>query len=83
MTKWYTKEEYKINLLYAFPSYRCLLKELDSKEREINKLNKNIKYYERKEIKQNLIKKQKNRTIFRLRKELKELKKDEEFFRLQ
>ena len=29
MTKWMTKEEYKINFLYAFPSYRCLLYELE------------------------------------------------------
>ena len=67
-TKWFTKEEYKINFLYAFPSYRCLLKELDSKEREINKLNKNIEYYKQREKDLILAIKQKNRIIFRLRK---------------
>lgn len=68
MTKWFTKEEYKINFLYAFPSYRCLLRELDSREREINKLNKNIEYYKKREKELNLVIKQKNRIIYRLRK---------------
>lgn len=48
MTKWMTEEEYKINFLYAFPSYRCLLRELDSKERVIRKLEKNIEGYKKK-----------------------------------
>ena len=43
MTKWMTKEEYKINFLYAFPSYRCLLRELDSKERVMDAISALLK----------------------------------------
>ena len=63
-----TKEEYKINFLYAFPSYRCLLRELDSRERVIRKLEKNIEGYKRRIEYYDLVIKQKNRIIYRLRK---------------
>lgn len=69
----YTREDYKIDFLYAFPKYRVLLVELDRLEREIKKLNKNIEYYKKSEIEKNFIIKQKNRTIYKLRKELKDV----------
>lgn len=81
MTKWMTKEEYKINFLYAFPSYRCLLRELDSRERVIRKLEKNIEGYKRRIEYYDSVIKQKNRIIFRLRK--KRSVKDEKLARLQ
>lgn len=68
MTKWMTEEEYKINLLYAFPSYRCLLRELDSKERVIRKLEKNIEGYKKRLEYYESVIKQKNRIIYRIRK---------------
>lgn len=68
MTKWMTKEEYKINFLYAFPSYRCLLRELDSRERVIRKLERNIEGYKRRIKDYDSLIKQKNRIIYRLRK---------------
>lgn len=71
----YTKEDYKIDFLYAFPKYRALLVDLDVLLKEKIKLENNIDYYKKSDIEKNLIIKQKNRTIFRLRKELKELKK--------
>lgn len=73
----YTKEDYKIDFLYAFPKYRVLLVELDNLEKEINKLENNIKYYKQSDIENRLIIKQKNRTIFKLRKEIKELKSND------
>ena len=76
----YTKEDYKIDFLYAFPKYRSLLKNLDNLSKEKMKLENNIEYYKKNEIEKNLIIKQKNRTIFRLRKELKEVKENEEAF---
>lgn len=72
----YTKEDYKIDFLYAFPKYRVLLVELDEHEREIGKLENNIEYYKRTDIENRQIIKQKNRIIFRLRKEIKELKEN-------
>lgn len=71
----YTREDYKIDFLYAFPKYRVLLVELDRLEREIKKLNKNIEYYKKSEIEKNFIIKQKNRTIYKLRKELKDVQR--------
>lgn len=81
MTKWMTKEEYKINFLYAFPSYRCLLRELDSRERVIRKLERNIEGYKRRIKDYDSLIKQKNRIIFRLRK--KRSDQDEKLARLQ
>lgn len=81
MTKWMTKEEYKINFLYAFPSYRCLLRELDSRERVIRKLERNIEGYKRRIKDYDSLIKQKNRIIFRLRK--KRSVQDEKLARLQ
>ena len=69
----YTKEDYKIDFLYAFPKYRVLLVELDNLEKEIKKLEKNIEYYKKNEIEKKIIIKQKNRLIYKLRKELKEV----------
>lgn len=71
MTKWMTEEEYKINFLYAFPSYRCLLRELDSRERVIRKLERNIEGYKRRIKDYDFLIKQKNRIIYKLRKEIK------------
>lgn len=71
MTKWMTEEEYKINLLYAFPSYRCLLRELDSRERVIRKLERNIDGYKKRIKDYDFLIKQKNRIIYKLRKEIK------------
>lgn len=76
----YTKEDYKIDLLYAFPKYRVLLVELDELEREISKLENNIEYYKRADIENKLIIKQKNRKIYKMRKEIKELKDETERF---
>lgn len=73
----YTKEDYKIDFLYAFPKYRVLLVELDTKDKIIDKLENNIEFYKKDYYEKNLIIRQKNRTIFRLRKELKELKKND------
>ena len=70
----YTKEDYKIDFLYAFPKYRVLLVELDEHEREISKLEQNIEYYKKVDIENRQTIRNKNRTIFKLRKELKELK---------
>lgn len=81
MTKWMTKEEYKINFLYAFPSYRCLLKELDSRERVIRKLEKNIEGYKKRLEYYESVIKQKNRIIYRSRK--KRSVQDEKLARLQ
>ena len=69
----YSKEDYKIDFLYAFPKYRVLLVELDTLEKEISKLENNIEYYKKVDIENKLIIKQKNRLIYRLRKEIKEL----------
>ena len=71
MTKWMTEEEYKINLLYAFPSYRCLLRELDSREIVIRKLERNIDGYKKRIKDYDFLIKQKNRIIYKLRKEIK------------
>ena len=73
----YTDEDYKIDFLYAFPKYREILRELDNKEKEIGKLENNIEYYKQNDIENRLIIKQKNRTIFKLRKEIKELKNND------
>jgi len=53
------------------------LRELDNKEKEIGKLENNIEYYKQNDIENRLIIKQKNRTIFKLRKEIKELKSND------
>lgn len=79
----YTKEDYKIDLLYAFPKYRVLLVELDRLEREIRKLHKNIEYYKKNEIEKNFIIKQKNRTIYKLRKELKDVQRNKKVWKKQ
>lgn len=72
----YTKEDYKIDFLYAFPKYRVLLVELDELEKEIAKLEKNIEYYKKTDTENKLIIKDKNRKIYRLRKKLKEMSKN-------
>lgn len=69
------KEEELFDLLYAFPKYRRLRNRL----KEVNRDNRNKdkalrKEWEEKAILQEQIK-QKNRIIFRLRKELNGLKK--------
>ena len=69
----YSKEDYKIDFLYAFPKYRVLLVELDTLERIITKLENNIEYYKKADIENKMVIKQKNRTIYRLRKEIKEM----------
>ncbi len=72
----YTKEDYKIDFLYAFPKYRELLVELDVLEKEISKLENNIEYYKRTDTDNKTTIKKKNRTIFRLRKQIKEMAKN-------
>lgn len=72
----YTKEDYKIDFLYAFPKYRELLVELDILEKEISKLENNIEYYKQTDTDNKTTIKKKNRTIFRLRKQIKEMAKN-------
>lgn len=81
MTKFMTKEEYKFNLLYAFPSYRCLIYELENYEDEIKTLKQNIESYKKRLEDYDLLIKQKNRIIYRLRK--KRSVQDEKLARLQ
>ena len=71
------KEEELFDLLYAFPKYRRLKNRL----KEVNRDNRNKdkalrREWEEKAVLQEQIK-QKNRIIFRLRKELKEKNRDE------
>lgn len=71
------KEKEKIDFLYAFPRYRRLKARLKA----VNKNNKDKdtalkKEWEEKAVLKEQIK-QKNRLIYKLRKELKELKKSE------
>lgn len=71
------KEEELFDLLYAFPKYRRLrnrLKEVNRDNRNKDKLIR--KEWEEKAVLQEKLK-QKNRIIFRLRKELKEKNRDE------
>lgn len=70
------KDEELFDLLYAFPKYRRLRKRL----KDVNRDNRNKdralrKEWEEKAILQEKIK-QKNRLIFKLRKEIKELKNE-------
>lgn len=71
------REEELFDLLYAFPKYRRLRNRL----KEVNRDNRNKdkiirKEWEEKAVLQEKLR-QKNRIIFRLRKELKELSKGE------
>jgi len=81
MTKYMTKEEYKFNLLYAFPSYRCLLYELEEQEKTIKRLKRTIEGYKKTNKDFDSLIKQKNRIIYRLRK--KRSVQDEKLARLQ
>lgn len=69
------KDEELFDLLYAFPKYRRLrnrLKEVNRDNRNKDKLIRK-EWEEKARLKEQI--KQKNRIIFRLRKELKELEK--------
>ena len=69
------KEEELFDLLYAFPKYRRLRNRLKVVNRDNRNKDKALRReWEEKAVLQEKIK-QKNRLIFRLRKELKELKK--------
>lgn len=69
------KEEESFDLLYAFPKYRRLRKRLKDVNRDNRNKDKAIRReWEEKAVLQEKLR-QKNRVIFRLRKELKELKK--------
>lgn len=71
------KEEELFDLLYAFPKYRRLRNRLKAVNRDNRNKDKLIrKEWEEKAILQERLK-QKNRIIFRLRKELKEKVEDE------
>ena len=71
------KEEELFDLLYAFPKYRRLRNRLKAVNRDNRNKDKLIrKEWEEKAILQEQLK-QKNRIIFRLRKELKEKAEDE------
>lgn len=69
------KEKELFDLLYAFPKYRRLRNRLKAVNRDNRNKDKLIrKEWEEKAVLQEQIR-QKNRIIFKLRKELKELKK--------
>lgn len=71
------KEEELFDLLYAFPKYRRLRNRLKFVNRDNRNKDKALrKEWEEKAVLQEQIK-QKNRIIFRLRKELKELSEGE------
>ena len=66
-----------IDFLYIFPKYRRLRKRLKEVNKDNLKKQKAIENYWKEKVEFELIIKQKNRIIFKLRKELKELKKNE------
>lgn len=69
------KEKELFDLLYAFPKYRRLKKRLKDVNRDNRNKDKLIrKQWEEKAVLQEQLR-QKNRIIFRLRKEIKELRK--------
>lgn len=70
------KEEELFDLLYAFPKYRRLRNRLKSVNRDNRNKDKALRReWEEKAVLQEKIR-QKNRLIFRLRKEIKELKNE-------
>lgn len=69
------REEEVFDLLYAFPKYRRLKNRLKEVNRDNRNKDKSLrKEWEEKAVLQEQIK-QKNRIIFKLRKELKKIKK--------